>query len=323
MNRMKPSILTLIILLTLGGCQQNGRPTSTAVPPGATPAALIAPATRQPRTVADQPTAPSAAPAASPSAAPGLIFIPPLATRTPYPEPTPDPLATIIGRSAEGRAIIARRMGAGDRALMLVGGIHGGWEANTVTLINELISHFDSNPADILPGLSLILIPAANPDGVLRGRDIGSRFNANGVDLNRNWGCGWSADAVWRSQPVSAGEAPFSEPETQALADYIRRTQPATVLFYHSAAAGVYAGTCGGDQGSLLMSQIYGQATGYSYGQGFTAYRVTGTAAAWVNSIGIPSADVELQTQTHSEFARNLAGVLAVQRWLAAGPTGE
>ncbi|MBZ0286347.1 MAG: hypothetical protein K8I30_01935, partial [Anaerolineae bacterium] len=88
------------------------------------------------------------------------------------------------------------------------------------------------------------------------------------------------------------------------------------VLFYHSAAGGVYAGSCNGDHGSAFMSQILGQATGYSYGQVFSAYRVTGTAASWVDGEGIPSADVELLSWDESEFERNLAGVMALQEWL-------
>ncbi|MBZ0293222.1 MAG: hypothetical protein K8L99_11710 [Anaerolineae bacterium] len=269
--------------------------------------------TPQPRDIAPRPLTPTYEPFATP------ILGTPLPTVTPfiYVEPTLAPDATVVGKSVEGRSIVARQLGEGRRILMLVGGIHGGWEANTVTLMNQMLTHFDENPEDIPPGLSLVIIPAANPDGLVRGLEPAGRFNTNGVDLNRNWGCDWQADAYWRDQTVDAGAREFSEPETQALRDFILRTAPATVLFYHSAAAGVYAGTCGGDAGSILMSQLYGQAAGYTYGQSFSAYPVTGTAATWVNSMGIASADVELQTQTQSEFARNLAGVLAVIEWLA------
>ncbi|MBZ0298364.1 MAG: peptidase M14, partial [Anaerolineae bacterium] len=114
-----------------------------------------------------------------------------------------------------------------------------------------------------------------------------------------------------------AGDAPFSEPETRALSAFIQNLRPATVLFYHSAADGIFAGECNGDHGSAQMSEILGQATGYHYGAVFSAYPVTGTASSWVDSLGIPSADVELLTQTDPEFERNLAGVLALQRWLA------
>jgi predicted deacylase len=227
------------------------------------------------------------------------------------------PDTTFVGLTVEGRPILARDFGSGDKRLLLVGGMHGGWEGNTVTLINQLITHFDTHPEDVLPGMTITLIPAANPDGLVRGREESGRFNANGVDLNRNWGCEWSADAIWRNQSVDAGAQPFSEPETQYVSEFIMQIQPDTVLFYHSAAGGVFAGNCAGDHGSMLMAEVLGQATGYSYGQPFTAYRVTGTAASWVDGEGIPAADVELLSWTASEFERNLRGVMALQEWLS------
>ena len=236
---------------------------------------------------------------------------------TPVPTATLPDNTLLVGHSVDGRGIIAHRVGNGQRVIMVVGGIHGGWEANTVSLVNELITHFEDNPQSLPSEFSLLLVPVANPDGLIRGQIEAGRFNSNGVDLNRNWGCEWSADAVWRNQPVDAGDAPFSEPETRALSAFIQNTRPETVLFYHSAAGGVFAGECEGDHGSAEMSQILGQATGYSYGQEFTAYKVTGTAASWVDGLGIPSADVELLTTTDSEFQRNLAGLLAIINWLA------
>ncbi len=317
-------IVPLIILATVPACQQTFVIGDSAAPPAsAAPRPLLLPATLPPRPVAALPTA-----RITPAAPPGAVSAP-LATLTPLVDPRPFTAAAQaaalpagwfeVGRSVEGRAITARRFGAGPRALLLVGGIHGGWEANTVTLIEELIAHFEANPADVLPGMALVLLPAANPDGLARGRSAEGRFNANGVDLNRNWGCNWSAQAVWRDQPVSAGPRPFSEPETQALAALVRQLQPAAVLFYHSAASGVFAGRCNGDHGSALLAQVLGEAAGYSYGQPFSAYRVTGTAPSWVDGQGIPAADVELQSSSDSEFARNLAGVMALQRWLAGG----
>ena len=48
----------------------------------------------------------------------------------------------------------------------------------------------------------------------------------------------------------------------------------------------------------------------------FTDYVVTGTEASWVDSLGIPAADVELSTTRATEFTRNYSGIMAVQRWL-------
>jgi g-D-glutamyl-meso-diaminopimelate peptidase len=225
---------------------------------------------------------------------------------------------TQVGRSVEGRPLVARSFGTGERLLMLVGGLHGGWEANTVSLVDALVAYFEAHPEDVLPGVRLVLIPAANPDGLLRGRTPEGRFNTNGVDLNRNWGCDWSAQAVWRDQPVDPGPYPLSEPETMALAETIRLLRPAAVVFYHSAAAGIYAGDCASGRVSETMASVLGEATGYSHGAAFSAYAVSGTAANWVDGLGIPAVDLELETWTDSELERNLRGVMALQAWVTA-----
>lgn len=319
-------VVCLIILTIIPACQQTFVTDNfTSTPASPTPRTLLLPATLSLRPVATLPAVAQVVPATSTEAASALLARP-TSLADPRPLTATAPAAAKlpagwfeVGRSVEGRSITARRFGAGPRTLLLVGGIHGGWEANTVTLIEELIAYFETNPADVLPGLALVLLPAANPDGLARGLTAEGRFNANGVDLNRNWGCGWSAQAVWRNQPVSAGPRPFSEPETQALAALVQQLRPAAVLFYHSAASGVFAGRCDGDHGSARLAQVLGEAAGYSYGQPFSAYRVTGTASSWVDGQGIPAADVELQSGSDSEFVRNLAGVMAVQRWLAGG----
>jgi hypothetical protein len=239
-----------------------------------------------------------------------------LVTRVVAAPPPASANSFVIGRSVEGRDILAYRFGTGERVLLLVGGIHTGYEANTVLLIQEMIEHFQRAPGDVLPGVSLILIPAANPDGLLRGREAAGRFNANGVDLNRNWACDWSPDARWREYEVDPGPRAFSEPETQALAVLIRQLQPAVVVFYHSAARGVFAGGCDGDHGSQALAAVLGAAANYPYGEEFTAYPVSGTEANWVDGQGIPSVDVELTTTQNSELVRNLNGVMAVQCWL-------
>lgn len=307
------AILTLIILINLTACQTT-TVLSSAVElntPTLRPT-LILPGGRDLREI---PASASPLPPTATSPPPTAIAL----SATPLtPTATRIPGAFTIGTSVAGREIVGLAFGRGTRSLLLVGGIHGGWEGNTVTLMHELSAHFAANPADIPAGLRLVIVPVANPDGLPLGRVEAGRFNANGVDLNRNWGCGWSADARWRDQTVNPGPEPLSEPETRALAAFIQDQQPGAVLFYHSAAGGVFAGSCDGDHGAQRLAQIVGEAAGYSYGQPFSAYPVTGTAPSWVVGLGIPAADVELLSWTESEFDRNLRAVLAVLAWLAA-----
>ena len=231
------------------------------------------------------------------------------------------PAAFRFGQSVNGADLLAYRQGTGDNVIMLVGGIHMGYEAITVELVNELRNFFRERPQEILPGITLVFVPSINPDAAAYGEQLRGRFNANNVDLNRNWGCGWSADAVFQEQTVNPGSEPFSEPETRALGSLIQRVQPDAVLFYHAAANGVYGGNCNpGSTVSDALAEAYGTAARYPFEGGFSAYEVTGSAPAWVDSLGIPALDVELATSDSTEFQRNLNGLMAVQRWLRGTP---
>jgi hypothetical protein len=65
------------------------------------------------------------------------------------------------------------------------------------------------------------------------------RNNGNGsfgVDLNRNYGYKWggsgSSGDTWSE--TYRGPAPFSEPETQAVRDFLQQTTPKALVTYHS-----------------------------------------------------------------------------------------
>src|SRR6056297_3007703 len=78
---------------------------------------------------------------------------------------------TVIGRSVEGRPIEVYRFGSGENSIVLYGGIHGGYEWNTVALARQLIEYFsgagkasEAGPAGgaegaIPEGVSLYIIP--------------------------------------------------------------------------------------------------------------------------------------------------------------------
>lgn len=54
--------------------------------------------------------------------------------------------ATIIGLSFSGRPIEVYTFGQGERQRMIVAGIHGGYEWNTIALADELITYLDAHP---------------------------------------------------------------------------------------------------------------------------------------------------------------------------------
>jgi len=245
---------------------------------------------------------------------------------------TPTSTVQIIGGSVQGRDIQAYTFGTGTTSLLFVGGVHGGYEWNSILLAYAFIDYFNENEDEIPANVTLHIIPNLNPDGLftatgLTGRfvatDISSnemhttgvgRFNANNVDLNRNFDCKWAPESSWRGQTVSAGTAAFSEPEAAALRDYVASTNPKAAIFWHSQANNVYASECedGVLPDTLKLMNVYALAGNYGAVPVFDAYPITGDVEGWLASIGIPAVTVELETRTSIEWPRNLAGVNAV-----------
>ena len=97
-------------------------------------------------------------------------------------------------------------------------------------------------------------VPVINPDGYVYNEFIepsgGGMHRKNrkdtncgngtgrGIDLNRNFGYGWGADNIGSSSDpcseVYRGDSPFSEPETEAVRDFILNHDFKNVLHYHS-----------------------------------------------------------------------------------------
>ncbi len=241
----------------------------------------------------------------------------------------------VIGSSVMGRDIEVQTFnhveGDEERAhVVFVGGIHGGYEWNSVLLAYELIDHFEENP-DIIPeSVSVSVVPSANPDGVemvtgKTGRftpdDIPSfeetipgRFNANGVDLNRNFDCNWQSESTWQGEVIDAGEEAFSEPEARAIRDLVSEYEPDAVIFWHSAAGAVFGSECneGILPGTIDVMNVYAEASGYPAIESFDFYEITGDAEGWLATLGIPSITIEFTTHDDMEWEKNLAGVLAV-----------
>lgn len=236
----------------------------------------------------------------------------------------------VIGASVEGREIRSYTYGNGDTHLLFVGGIHGGYEWNSVLLAYELLDYLEENPTVIPPNVKVTVIPSANPDGLFKvigveGRfalaDVpteteagAGRFNANGVDLNRNFDCKWKPESTWRGNIVSAGTHAFSEPEAVAIRDFVLTHTPTTVVFFHSQSNAVYASECRGGilPETLTVMNTYARATGYPAVDTFDAYEITGDAEGWLASLNIPAVTVELATHETIEWEKNLAGVKAL-----------
>jgi protein MpaA len=136
---------------------------------------------------------------------------------------------TVLGHSVKGRAIVAYERG--DRsapATVVVGVIHGNETAGLA-----VIERLRTMP---LPAhVHLWLVPMLNPDGVA----AGTRQNAHGVDLNRNWPTGWKHNGrPWDG--YYSGPRPMSEPENRAMRAFLLRVKPALTIWYHQPLDEVY-----------------------------------------------------------------------------------
>jgi protein MpaA len=127
--------------------------------------------------------------------------------------------AVVVGHSVHHRPItLVHVAGTGPR-ILVVGCIHGNEPAGIAIVRALERAH---------PKADLWLVPVLNPDGLA----AGTRQNADGVDLNRNFPSLWQPFGHPGSTYYS-GPKPFSEPETRAARDLIRRIKPRYTIWYH------------------------------------------------------------------------------------------
>lgn len=221
----------------------------------------------------------------------------------------------ILGYSAQGRPIEATIFGDGPRKLVVVGNTHGAPEANTYRLTLELIEYFRANPDQVPSAVRLAFIPTINPDGLV----LGWRFDAAMVDLNRNMNTALDdcPENDWRATvhgaygiiSTTGGPYPDSQVEVRLLRAFL--WDAAGAIFLHSSAGLVFPPSCE-HAPSIALAQRYAEGAGYHYSRFWSAYPITGGMHDWAGGLGIAAIVPELLTGDQSEFAQNLAGLLAV-----------
>jgi protein MpaA len=181
--------------------------------------------------------------------------------------PDPVPLATprlvTIGRSVQGRPIVARVLGdpRAGRRILVVGCVHGDEPAG-IAVTRSL------RGARVPVGVALWLIDTVNPDG-LKAR---TRQNADGVDLNRTFPVGW--------RPLGgifySGRRPLAEPESRAIHRLVLAVRPAVTIWYHQHAALV-----DDSGGSRAIERDYARRVGLPFRRYGT---VPGSITTWQDS---------------------------------------
>jgi len=270
----------------------------------------------------------------------------PVTPNTPEVPTTPvvieDKTKTVIGKSVEGREIVAHHfLGTQTNStstpleLLFVGGIHGGYEWNTALVAYETIKYLKENPSIIPQNVKVTVIPVLNPDGLNKvvgtttgnftKADVSSsqetvvsgRFNAHNVDLNRNFDCDWKSSATWQSKTVSGGDSAFSEPESQAIQNYVEKNKPTAVVVWYSAAGGVFASNChnGVSSETSALTKKFADASGYPAYQSFDFYSITGDMVNWLAKSNVPAISVLLTNHTDTEWTKNKAGIEALLKY--------
>lgn len=182
-----------------------------------------------------------------------------------------------IGKSVEGRPIYALRVGSGKKEILMDASMHAREYMTTnvlMEMIDQYVYHYIKGSKfasyqvkEVLDQTSIWFVPMMNPDGVtlvqsglnavsnkdlvrkINGGPNVARWKANirGVDLNRNFDATWSSIILTPPYNVPAfknykGIAPFSEPESQALRDFVLTRPFQSYISYHSSGQIIYWG---------------------------------------------------------------------------------
>jgi protein MpaA len=173
-----------------------------------------------------------------------------------------------LGQSAGGTPIVAERFGTpGGRRVLVIGVIHGNEDAGTA-IVDAL------RQAGAPEGVELWLVESMNPDG----QAAGDRHNANQVDLNRNFPFRWGPIGE-PGDGQYAGTGPASEPETQAMVNFISQLRPDIAIWYHQ---DLYVVSPAEGREGRIRSR-YAELTGMPMG-GISGGTYTGIAATWARN---------------------------------------
>lgn len=182
------------------------------------------------------------------------------------------------GRSVLGRKIRVLTLGKTGGAVLFVGATHGSeWLTALIVLrfFEELCTAFEHEETvcgtDIAAAIEkrgLAVIPVLNPDGVeinIKGKNAAFssakkterlskgdyahwNANANGVDINHNFGAGWEVlheqerkNGIYGPAPRQyGGPRPFSEPETRAVCGFCSTFDVSRLYSFHSQGEEIY-----------------------------------------------------------------------------------
>ena len=245
-----------------------------------------------------------------------------------------------IGTTWEGRDILLATISLNvayahlKPALLYTGTVHArewiGHELG-IEFIDYILRNYDNNPKilEVLNQNTLYLVPCLNPDGFEYSRKHFSFWRKNrrnngdgtyGVDLNRNFEVGYRKSTNTSSN-VYGGPHPFSEPETQAIKNFVDSHSNITIaLDYHSQGNVFFPAHKfnheseieGTDMNALCANMNYHihKVTGRHYGinRGKPPTKlISGSGREYYYSKGIIAIVVEVGTRNIPDYIQNMS----------------
>lgn len=242
----------------------------------------------------------------------------------------------VLGRTADNRGILEISLGDMDAKyhILIQAAIHGREYLNTVLVMSQIENYLRNQDNEVYNNICFHVIPMANPDGVtisqagldgIKNQELRDgvlscykqdfadgragmeqaeyfrrwKANARGVDLNRNFDCGWQdyGGTVHPSSEGFKGEAPASEVETKAILSLTDIYRIDCCIAYHSSGNLIYWDF--GSEGEVYrkdkkLAECVSEVTGYPMISTISdAADSAGCSDCFVLKKGIPAITIE------------------------------